>query len=81
MILAASSAESHKNNSGLNQHYNHSAGNTKLLPPQLMVTSNDSASDFLSVASNYTQQNAELTDELMIQAELLRSPTDLSPQA
>ena len=46
-----------------------------------MVTSNDSASDFLSVASNYTQQNAELTDELMIQAELLRSPTDLSPQA
>ena len=80
MILATSSAESHKNNSGLNQHYNYSAGNTKL-PPQLMVTSNDSASDFLSVASNYTQQNAELTDELMIQAELLRSPTDLSPQA
>ena len=80
MILATSSAESHKNDSGLNQHYNHSAGNTKL-PAQLMVTSNDSASDFLSVASNYTQQNAELTDELMIQAELLRSPTDLSPQA
>jgi len=32
------------------------------------------SSDFLSIASSLTQQNADLCDELTAQAKLLRSP-------
>jgi hypothetical protein len=40
------------------------------------LTQNESQ-EFLSVNSNFTQQNAELTDALMAQAELLKSPSDM----
>ena len=66
-LTSISSAESHKSSS-LRVNYpngqpNRSGGNINKKPTMLI---NDSASDFLSVTSNFTQQNAELTDELMV---------------
>ena len=36
----------------------------------------DESQEFTSVASNFTIQNAELTDELTAQVQLLKSPTE-----